>query len=103
MKVDKASLVIGLRTNVRNTRGEYWVLDIWSATSVMENTTPVKVSNAVAMVASSVRASSRLVGKSPWCSVKLRRYLAAMSPATQAAIVAIAGHSQSDSRRHSRR
>jgi hypothetical protein len=72
-EVDSASLVIGLRTNVRRTRGEYWVLDIWRATSVMENTTPVKVSSAVAMVASSVRASSKLVGKSPWWSVKLRR------------------------------
>ncbi len=65
MNVDSASFVTGLRTNVRNTRGEYWVLAIWSATSVMEKTTPVKVSSAVAMVASSVRASSRSVGNRP--------------------------------------
>ena len=45
--VDRASLVTGLRTNVRSTRGEYWVLAICSATSVMENTTPVKVNSAV--------------------------------------------------------
>ena len=65
MNVASASLVTGLRTKVRSTRGEYCVLAIWSATRVMENTTPVKVSNAVAMVASSVRASSRFVGNRP--------------------------------------
>ena len=65
MNVDRASFVTGLRTNVRRTRGEYCELAIWSATRVMENTTPVKVSRAVAMVASSVRASSRSVGNSP--------------------------------------
>ena len=65
MKVDKASLVTGLRTKVRRTRGEYCVLAICSATSVMEKTTPVKVSKAAAIVESKVRASSRSVGKRP--------------------------------------
>ena len=103
MNVASASLVTGLRTNVRKTRGEYWVLDIWSATSVMENTTPVNVRSAAAMVASRVRASSRLVGKSPSWNVKLWTYLDARSPATQAAMTATAGQSQSDSLRHSRK
>ena len=60
MKVASASLVTGLRTKLRSTRGEYCELAIWSATRVMEKTTPVKVRMAVATVPSSARASSRL-------------------------------------------
>src|ERR1700683_4340650 len=96
--VDKASLVTGLRTNVRSTRGEYWVLAICNATSVMENTTPVKVNSAVAMVESSVRASSRSVGKSPSCSLTPPMYLAASDQPIQAATTATAGQSNKDSR-----
>ena len=65
MNVDRASLVTGLRTNVRSTRGEYCVLAICRATSVMEKTTPVNVSSAAAMVDRRVRASSRSVGNRP--------------------------------------
>jgi hypothetical protein len=64
---------------------------------VTENTTPVNVSSAVAMVASSVRASSRSVGNKPWWSVKLCRCLSASAAATQAAIAATSGQNHSDS------
>ena len=51
MNVPSATLVDVARTNVRVTRGENCWLASWSATSVIENTTPRNVRIAVAIVA----------------------------------------------------
>src|SRR6266851_1655355 len=60
MNVPKANLGIGERTKLRSTRGDNWELASCSATSVIEKTTPTKVSMAAAIVDSTEVAAPAL-------------------------------------------
>ncbi len=78
-KTVSVSLLIRLRTKIRTTRGVSWPLAIWTATSEMLNTTPMKVIIAELIAVTTVlvswenamRSASRSYAPSRWKSATI--------------------------------